>query len=87
MLKLRTACRENGQVAGSTEDMRQDLTLFHALLPVLDDLIEALDVAQGVECSDLGRRFTRAALDRYHALETQFPRATTVHLYGIPDHL
>jgi hypothetical protein len=85
MLKLRTACRKNGHVAGTTEDMAQDLTLFHTLLPVLDDLIEAVDVAQGVECPDIGREYARAALDRYQALEARFPWATTVHLYVIPD--
>lgn len=85
MLKPRTACREDGQVAGTTEDMRQDLTLFHALLPVLDDLIQALDVAQGVEDSDFCREYARTVFDRYQAFEARYPGATTVHLFGIPD--
>jgi hypothetical protein len=87
LFKLRTTITPSGQVLGTSEDLAHDLKIFHELLPVLGDMLQALDIGQAMATDEIGRSSCLDALREYEALEKQHPESITVHLFGIPDEL
>jgi len=85
LFKLRTTITPSGQVLGTTEDLAHDLKIFHELLPVLGDMLQALDIGQAMATDEIGKSSCLDALLEYEALEKQHPESITGHLYGIPD--
>jgi hypothetical protein len=85
LFKLRTTITPSGQVLGTTEDLAHDLKIFHELLPVLLDMIQALDVGQAMATDSIAKSDCLSALHRYVALEKQHPESITVHIFGVPD--
>jgi hypothetical protein len=85
LFKLRTTITPSGQVLGTTEDLAHDLKIFHELLPVLGDMLQALDIGQAMATDEIGKSSCLDALLEYEALEKQHPESITVHLFGIPD--
>ena len=85
MFKLRTTITPLGQVFGTTEDLAHDLKIFHELLPVLEDMLQTLDLGQAMATEMIARSTCLEAYQKYEALEQQHPESITIHRYGVPD--
>ena len=74
-LEPRTTLSPSDGLLGSEEDLRRDARLLHDLLPVVNELLEAVDVGQGSKDIEITMNYCRRAQEVYSLFSAQ-TRAT-----------